>query len=88
MLSVRDCIAIFCLTSVKICRSIRIQEFLHLNAAEQKAVGQTDSQLLAIAGRCSGKILVLVMRALNILLQGLAEPREVLLCAFTEVDLL
>ena len=51
-------------------------------------MGQTDSQLLAIAGRCSGKILVLVMRALNILLQGLAEPRKVLLCTFTEVDLL
>ena len=47
-------------------------------------MGHTEGPLLIIAGPGSGKTLVLIVRALNILLQGLAEPREILLCTFTE----
>ncbi|MBI3328030.1 MAG: UvrD-helicase domain-containing protein, partial [Nitrospinae bacterium] len=61
-----------------------LREFPELNEAQREAVGATEGPLLVIAGPGSGKTLVLVMRALNILLQGLAEPREVLLCTFTE----
>jgi DNA helicase-2/ATP-dependent DNA helicase PcrA len=61
-----------------------LKEFPELNAAQQEAVGQTEGPLLVIAGPGSGKTLMLVVRALNILFQGLAEPRELLLCTFTE----
>lgn len=57
-----------------------LREFPELNEAQREAVGHTEGPLLVIAGPGSGKTLVLVVRALNVLLQGLAEPREVLLC--------
>lgn len=63
---------------------IILREFPELNKAQLEAVGHTGGPLLIIAGPGSGKTLVLIVRALNILLQGLAEPREVLLCTFTE----
>jgi DNA helicase-2/ATP-dependent DNA helicase PcrA len=40
--------------------------------------------LLIIAGPGSGKTFTLVVRTVNILLQNLARPREILLCTFTE----
>jgi len=55
-----------------------------LNEAQREAVACTDGPLLIIAGPGSGKTLVLVVRTLNILLQGKAQPREVVLCTFTE----
>ena len=61
-----------------------LDEFRELNDAQKEAVAHTEGSLLVIAGPGSGKTLVLVVRALNILLQGLAEPREVLICTFTE----
>ena len=60
------------------------REYQELNACELEAVALTEGPLLVIAGPGSGKTLVLVIRALNILLQGLAEPRELLVCTFTE----
>lgn len=59
-------------------------EFPELNGDQLKAVGSTKGPLLVIAGPGSGKTLVLVIRALNLLLQGYAEPREIMLCTFTE----
>jgi DNA helicase-2/ATP-dependent DNA helicase PcrA len=55
-----------------------------LNPAQREAVAHTDGPLLIIAGPGSGKTLVLVVRTLNILLQDKAEPREIVLCTFTE----
>ncbi|MCL0050935.1 ATP-dependent helicase [Dehalococcoidia bacterium] len=60
------------------------REYSELNTTQLKAVGLTEGPLLVIAGPGSGKTLVLVMRALNILLQGLTEPRGLLVCTFTE----
>ena len=60
------------------------REYPELNACELEAVALTEDPLLVIAGPGSGKTLVLVIRALNILLQCLAEPRELLVCTFTE----
>ncbi|MFB3887107.1 MAG: ATP-dependent DNA helicase [Thermodesulfobacteriota bacterium] len=68
---------------MKIAKAI-LKEFSDLNDAQRKAVGHTGGPLLIIAGPGSGKTLVLIVRALNLLLQGLAEPREILLCTFTE----
>ena len=63
----------------------RIREhYPNLNKDQVKAVTMTEGPLLIIAGPGSGKTLVLVIRALNILLQGLAQPREMLICTFTE----
>jgi DNA helicase-2/ATP-dependent DNA helicase PcrA len=55
-----------------------------LNQAQREAVGHTDGPLLIIAGPGSGKTLVLVIRTLNILLQEKADPKEIVLCTFTE----
>ena len=61
-----------------------INAFPDLNSGQVEAVGHTEGPLLIIAGPGSGKTLVLVVRALNILLQQLAQPREMLICTFTE----
>lgn len=61
-----------------------LQEFPKLNEDQHQAAEQTEGPLLIIAGPGSGKTLVLVVRTLNILLQGMAEPREIILCTFTE----
>ena len=60
------------------------QHYANLNGAQRQAVAHTDGPLLIIAGPGSGKTLVLVVRTLNILLQGKAEPQEIVLCTFTE----
>jgi DNA helicase-2/ATP-dependent DNA helicase PcrA len=61
-----------------------LREFPELNDSQREAVSYSDGPLLVIAGPGSGKTLVLVVRALKILLQGLAQPGEILLCTFTE----
>jgi DNA helicase-2/ATP-dependent DNA helicase PcrA len=60
------------------------QRYAFLNRAQRQAVAHTDGPLLIIAGPGSGKTLVLVVRTLNILLQGKAESQEIVLCTFTE----
>jgi DNA helicase-2/ATP-dependent DNA helicase PcrA len=61
-----------------------LREFPDLNDDQKRAVSETEGPMLIIAGPGSGKTLVLIVRTLNILLQGLAEPREILLCTFTQ----
>jgi len=62
-----------------------ILEYLpSLNDDQRQAIGQTEGPLLIIAGPGSGKTLVLVMRTLNILLLGKCQPKEIVLCTFTE----
>lgn len=60
------------------------EHYSFLNGAQREAVALTDGPLLIIAGPGSGKTLVLVIRTLNILLQGKATPQEIVLCTFTE----
>ncbi|MGA1795499.1 MAG: ATP-dependent DNA helicase [bacterium] len=55
-----------------------------LNISQRKAIASIEGPLLVIAGPGSGKTFVLVLRTLNILLQGLAKPGEILLCTFTQ----
>ena len=69
--------------SVDIWPAIR-RHFPELNDSQQQAISLTEGPLLIIAGPGSGKTLVLVIRALNILLRGKAQPGEMVLCTFTE----
>lgn len=55
-----------------------------LSAAQRAVVGHVDGPLLVIAGPGSGKTYSIVLRALNLLLLGRAEPKQVVLCTFTE----
>jgi len=61
-----------------------LQEFPSLNDPQKEAISHTQGPVLVIAGPGSGKTLVLILRTLNLLLQKLAEPSEILLCTFTE----
>jgi len=60
------------------------EHFGYLNESQREAVALTDGPLLIIAGPGSGKTLVLVVRALNILLLETILPNEMILCTFTE----
>jgi DNA helicase II / ATP-dependent DNA helicase PcrA len=55
-----------------------------LNDAQKQIVGHIDGPLLVIAGPGSGKTYSIVLRALNLLLLGKAQPKQLILCAFTE----
>jgi len=61
-----------------------LKNYPNLNEAQREIVGHTDGPLLVIAGPGSGKTFSLVLRALNLLLLGKVEPRELVLCTFTE----
>lgn len=55
-----------------------------LNPSQEEAISNTEGPQLIIAGPGSGKTFVLVLRALNILLQDKCKPKEMILCTFTE----
>ncbi|MCB0213928.1 MAG: ATP-dependent helicase, partial [Anaerolineae bacterium] len=60
------------------------QHYGFLNRSQKEAIALAEGPLLIIAGPGSGKTLVLVIRTLNILLLGKAQPKEIVLCTFTE----
>jgi DNA helicase-2/ATP-dependent DNA helicase PcrA len=55
-----------------------------LNEAQKSIVGHEEGPLLVIAGPGSGKTFSLVLRTLNLLLNGKAKPGELVLCTYTE----
>jgi len=61
-----------------------LRAFPSLNDAQKEAISHTEGPVLIIAGPGSGKTLVLILRTMNLLLQGLAEPSQIMLCTFTE----
>lgn len=60
------------------------KQFPKLSESQLEIIGHIYGPLLVVAGPGSGKTLVLVMRALNLLLLNLARPKEILICTFTE----
>lgn len=60
------------------------QHYPELNDAQRAIVGHLDGPLLVIAGPGSGKTYSIVLRALNLLLLEKAQPRQLVLCTFTE----
>jgi ATP-dependent DNA helicase UvrD/PcrA len=61
-----------------------LKQYPDLNEAQRSIVGHRDGPLLVIAGPGSGKTYSIVLRALNLLLLGKAEPKQLVLCTFTE----
>lgn len=60
------------------------EEFPDLNEAQRRIIGHSNGPLLVIAGPGSGKTYSLVLRTVNLLLLGKAEPSEIVLTTFTE----
>ena len=54
-----------------------------LDERQLELIGHLDGPLLGIAGPGSGKTLTIVLRAVNLLLLGVVEPRELLLCTYS-----
>ncbi len=61
-----------------------LEHYPALNEAQRSIVGHRDGPLLVIAGPGSGKTHSIVLRALNLLLTGRAQPKHLVLCTFTE----
>jgi DNA helicase-2/ATP-dependent DNA helicase PcrA len=61
-----------------------LKQYPGLNKAQQAIVGHSDGPLLVIAGPGSGKTYSIVLRALNLLLLEKAQPKQLVLCTFTE----
>jgi len=61
-----------------------LKHYPELNDTQRQIIGHIDGPLLVIAGPGSGKTYSIVLRALNLLLQEEAKPKEVVLCTFTE----
>lgn len=61
-----------------------LQHYPGLNDAQRAIIGHLDGPLLVIAGPGSGKTYSIVLRALNLLLLEEAQPRQLVLCTFTE----
>lgn len=55
-----------------------------LSTAQRDVIGFLNGPLLVIAGPGSGKTYSIILRALNLLLLGKAEPKHLVLCTFTE----
>ncbi|MCC7013392.1 MAG: ATP-dependent helicase [Planctomycetes bacterium] len=61
-----------------------LEQYPDLNDAQRRIVGHQEGPLLVVAGPGSGKSYCVVLRALNLLLQKKAEPKQIVLCTFTE----
>ena len=59
------------------------KHYPELTESQRAVVGHLDGPLLVIAGPGSGKTFSIVLRALNLLLLGKAEPKDIVLCTFT-----
>ena len=60
------------------------EHYPHLSDSQRAVIGHVGGPLLVIAGPGSGKTFSIVLRALNLLLLGRAEPAGIVLCTFTE----
>ncbi|MGD0166901.1 MAG: ATP-dependent DNA helicase [Gaiellaceae bacterium] len=61
-----------------------LEHYPDLSDAQRDVIGYLDGPLLVIAGPGSGKTYSIVLRALNLLLLKKAQPKELVLCTFTE----
>lgn len=61
-----------------------LKHFPKLNEVQREIIAHTDGPLLVIAGPGSGKTYSIILRTLNLLLLGKAQPKQIVLCTFTE----
>lgn len=62
--------------------SVILSLYPQLDAGQLELIGSLDGPTLGVAGPGAGKTLTLALRGANILLQGRAEPAELLLCTY------
>ena len=60
-----------------------LHQYPDLNPEQREIVAHGDGPLVVIAGPGSGKTRSIVLRALNLILLGKAQPKELVLCTFT-----
>ncbi|MBP9888279.1 MAG: ATP-dependent helicase [Leptospiraceae bacterium] len=60
------------------------EKYPSINDDQKKIIEHDNGPLLVIAGPGSGKTFSIVLRAINLILNGLAKPSEIILCTFTE----
>lgn len=61
-----------------------LENYTNLDDDQKKVIGHLKGPLLVVAGPGSGKTYSIVLRALNLLLLGLARPEQIVMCTFTE----
>lgn len=61
-----------------------LEHYPELSTVQKEIIGHLNGPLLVIAGPGSGKTHCIVLRTLNLLMLGEAEPREIILCTFTQ----
>ncbi|MGA9041349.1 MAG: ATP-dependent DNA helicase [Terriglobales bacterium] len=61
-----------------------LREYPAMSEAQREVVGHEAGAVLVIAGPGSGKTFSLVLRTINLLLLGKAEPSQLIVCTFTE----
>ena len=61
-----------------------LKHYPEITESQREVIGHLRGPLLVIAGPGSGKTFCIVLRALNLLLLGETEPKEIVLCTFTE----
>jgi DNA helicase-2/ATP-dependent DNA helicase PcrA len=61
-----------------------LEHYPELNDVQREIIGHIEGPLLVIAGPGSGKTYSIVLRALNLLLLDKAQPKQIVLCTFTE----
>ncbi|HKV57883.1 MAG TPA: UvrD-helicase domain-containing protein, partial [Ktedonobacteraceae bacterium] len=59
-------------------------DFQELNEDQRRVVIHNSGPMMVIAGPGSGKTRCLILRAMNLLLLGNAEPQELILCTYTK----
>ena len=63
------------------------EKYPSINDDQKKIIEHDNGPLLVIAGPGSGKTFSIVLRAINLILNGLAKPSEIMVRLYYEMDI-